>query len=313
MTRKVIIDCDPGIDDAIALTMALFDPSIEVIAVTAVAGNVPADQATRNVQATIEQLDPPRYPRIGNALDELGSLDIDSLHIHGRDGLGNTNFEVSRLHQRHFSDKLIGDEIRASDDPVTLVCLGPLTNAARTLRRDPELATMLDRIVIAGGAVDGGGDVTAAAEFNIYADPSAAQAVFRSPARKLLIPLDVTNQVSFSVEMLDQLPSPATRAGAFLRQIVPFIFRSFHQTLGRELIQLHDAVAMAVLLQETLIESEELCGDVEIEGQLTRGVTVFDRRANTDARPNMEVARSIDAEATIEFVRSRLLNSGHAT
>src|SRR6476619_8426570 len=170
MPRKVIIDCDPGIDDSVALTMALFDPRLEVVAVSAVAGNVPAERATLNVQAIVEQLDPPRYPRLGAATAADDVPYTDGRHLHGPDGLGGAGFAVSKLARQHVAEKLISDEVRAAPDEVTIVCLGPLTNVARALTREPDLVDLISRIVIRGGSVKAIGDVTACAECNIYAD-----------------------------------------------------------------------------------------------------------------------------------------------
>src|SRR5262249_7219311 len=150
MPRKVILDVDPGIDDAVALALALFDPRLEVVAVTAVAGNVSAEQATRNVQTIIEQLDPPRLPRIGAAVEPERAAPVDARHIHGADGLGNADFPVAELHQRHPSEKVIADEIRAAPDSVTIIALGPLTNVASALRRDPTLAGQIGHLLVTG-------------------------------------------------------------------------------------------------------------------------------------------------------------------
>ena len=160
MPRKVIIDCDPGIDDALALTLALFDPRLEVVAVNAVAGNVPAERATLNVQAIVEQLDPPRYPRLGAATAADDVPYTDGRLLHGPDGLGGAGLAVSKLARQHLAEKLISDEVRAAPGDVTIICLGPLTNVARALVREPELADLISRIVIRGGAVNGIGDVT---------------------------------------------------------------------------------------------------------------------------------------------------------
>ena len=116
MARKVILDVDPGIDDAVALCLALFDPRLEVVAATAVAGNVPAEQATRNVQTIIEQLDPPRWPRIGVATEPDMAAAVDNRSIHGSDGLGNADFAVAELHHQHPSEKVICDEVRAAPE-----------------------------------------------------------------------------------------------------------------------------------------------------------------------------------------------------
>ena len=246
--HKVIIDCDPGIDDAVAVCMALFDPRLDVIAITAAAGNVPGEQASRNVQAIIERLDPPRFPRLGAAVPGDAGAGADNRLMHGEDGLGNVGFPVSRLHHQHPSEKVICDAVRAEPNRITLVCLGPLTNVARAFQRDPELSVLLHRLIILGGCVDGVGNVTAASEFNMFCDPNSARAVFRSPVTKTLIPLDVTRAVRLTLDFLDRLPPETTRVGLFLRRILPFMYRAHHQRLGQESIQLHAAVALAAVL-----------------------------------------------------------------
>lgn len=302
MVRKVIIDCDPGIDDAVALCMALFDPRLEVVAVTAVAGNVSAEQASRNVQAIIDQLDPPRFPRLGAATAAEDAPSVDARHLHGEDGLGNAFFPVSQLHHQHPSEKIICDEVRAAPEQVTIIALGPLTNIARAFQRDPALPSLVNRIIMTGGSINGIGNVTPAAEFNIYYDPLSARAVFRSPTTKTLVPLDVTRQVVLTLGLLEELPDELTRAGCFLRRTLPFAFRAYHQQLGQESIHLQDAVAMTAALHPELFETRELAGDVETGGELTTGATIFDRRPNAEWRANMEVAIEVDAAAVRDCI-----------
>jgi len=311
MPRKVIIDCDPGIDDAIALCMALFDPRLEVLAVTAVAGNVSAEQSTRNVQALIEQLDPPRYPRLGSASEGLAM--VDNRQLYGEDGLGNAGLVSSQLARQHPAEKLICDEVRSAPGEVTLICLGPLTNVAAALAREPQLISMLGRLVIMGGAVNGIGSVTAAAEFNMYFDPHSARQVFRSPTTKTLIPLDVTTQVTWSLDLLDQLPPESTRAGNLLRKTLPFLFRTYRREMGLEGIHLHDAVAMAAVLHPELFTTRDLSGDVETSGELTLGATVFDRRSTAHTRGDMEVALEVDAAGVSDCVVRALQDAGRQT
>ena len=310
MARKVIIDCDPGIDDAVALAIALFDPRLDVVAVTAVAGNVAAEQASRNVQAIIEQLDPPRYPRLGVATAPDHSPATDARYMHGDDGLGNTGFEVSRLHHQHPSEKVICDALRADPDRVSLLCLGPLTNVARAFQRDPELPTVVDRVIMMGGCVDGIGNVTAAAEFNIHQDPASARIVFNSPVTKTLIPLDVTRRVRATLSFLDTLPPESTRVGRFVRKILPFIYRAYHQRLGQESIHLHDTVALLAALEPELFEFAEMAGDVETQGELTMGTTVFDRRLNPVWRTNMDVAIGVEPKQAYEHIVRALTAAG---
>jgi len=301
MARKVIIDCDPGIDDAVALCLALFEPKLEVVGVTATAGNVSADQASRNVQAIIEQIDPPRYPRIGVASDDYAPP-VDARHLHGQDGLGNSGFVVSELHHQHPSEKIICDEVHADPGNVTIISLGPLTNIARAFRRDVEVPMLVDRLIIMGGSVGGIGNVTASAEFNIYCDPQSAREVFQSRTTKTLIPLDLTSQIGFTLDLVDELPAESTRVGAFLHKIVPFAFRAYHQQLGQESIHLHDAVALAAAVHGELFQTTEMAGDVETSGQLTAGATIFDRRQKPDWRPNMEVAMEVDVAAIKDYL-----------
>jgi inosine-uridine nucleoside N-ribohydrolase len=311
MARKVIIDCDPGIDDAVALCMALFDPRLEVVAVTATAGNVAAEQASRNVQVIIDQLDPPRYPRVGTATPAENAPPIDGRQLNGEDGLGNTGFAVSQLHHQHPSEKIICDEVRAAPEQVTIIALGPLTNIARAFQRDPALPTMVDRIIIMGGSVTGIGNITPAAEFNIFYDPPSARAVFRSLTTKTLIPLDVTRQVPLTIGLLEELPDEQSRAGAFLHRIVQFAFRAFHQHLGQESIYLHDAIALLAAVQPELFDTTEMAGDVETTGELTTGATIFDRRPKSDWRSNMEVATEVDAAAARDCIVRSLARAGN--
>jgi len=302
MYRKVILDVDPGLDDAMALCMALFDPRLEVVAVTATGGNVSPFQATRNVQAIIEQLDPPRWPRVGAASPPDHPSPVDGRHLHGIDGLGGADFQVAELRTPHPSEKIICDAVRVAPEAVTIVALGPLTNIARAFQRDPQLPSLVGQLVMMGGAVSGPGNITPAAEFNIYCDPQAARSVFRAPVTKTLIPLDVTNQIVLTYDLFNRLPDESTRVGGFLRKILPPAFRAYRQQFGLEGIRVHDSVALTAALLPTLFTTEEMAGDVEVAGELTVGATVFDRRRVPAWRPNMDVAVDMDAEGVIRHI-----------
>lgn len=313
MARKVIIDCDPGIDDAVALCLALFDPRLDVQAVTAAEGHISAERANLNVQTLIEQLDPPRYPRLGAASPDENAPRVDMRRLQGEDGLGNLDSAVSQLHHQHPSEKVICDEIRAAPEQLTIICLGPLTNLIRAFQRDPALATLVNHVIIAGGASNGIGNITPAAEFNMFYDPLSAQAAFKAPATKTLIPLEVVRQVAFTLDFTDQLPSETTRAGRLLRHILTFAFRAYRQHLGLESLLLQGAVGVAAALHPELFETEELAGDVETTGTLTRGATIFDRRSNRQWRPNMAVATAVDAVAVKDCILRGLAEAGRCT
>ena len=302
MARKVILDVNPGIDDAMALCLALSDPGLDVVAVTAVGGNVAPAQATRNLQAVIEQLDPPRWPRLGAASDPDNRLAVDRRNLYGNDGLGGANFVVAERQHLLPSEKVICDQIRDAPHEVTIIALGPLTNIARAIIRDPELPGLIGRIVIMGGTVAGPGNITPAAEFNMFCDPVAAQVVFRSPSTKTLIPLDVTNRIELSYDLLNKLPDESTRVGRLLRRVLPPVFRGYRQQLGLEGIHVHDTVTLLAASAPELFTTKPMAGDVETQGELTTGATVFDRRRVPAWRHNMEVAVDAHKDAVIEAI-----------
>lgn len=311
MAHKVIIDCDMGIDDAVALSMMLFDSRFEILAVTATEGCVTAGQANHNLQAIIAELDPARYPRLGTATPTRDAPPVNTQFLYGADGLGNSDFEVSQLQHGHPSEKLIGDILRAHPDEVSILCLGPLTNVARAFRRDPALVPLVDRIIMTGGSTIAKGNITPAAEFNFYFDPQSAKEVIQSKAATLLIPLDITESIAFGFGMMEDLPSPSTRTGDFLSQILPFAFRAHRQQLGLESIPLNAAVGALALIEPQLFQFETMAGDVETQGELTRGVLVIDRRPQIEWRPNFDLAISIRQEVAYQFVIDQLVASSN--
>jgi inosine-uridine nucleoside N-ribohydrolase len=302
MARKVLLDVDPGIDDALAMCLAFFEPEMDVVAVTAVGGNVAPNQATRNVQVILEQLDPPRWPRLGAASEPENGLPVEGRYQFGVDGLGGIDFAVAERQHILPSEKVICDIVRDAPHEVTIVALGPLTNIARAFQRDPELPGLVGQIVIVGGTVNAPGNITPAAEFNIFCDPIAAQTVFRSHSTKILIPLDVTNRIELSYDLFNQLPDENTQVGKFLRQILPPAYRSYRQRLGLEGIHVHDSIAMASVIHPGLFTLKPMAGEVETMGELTAGMTVFDRRRVPAWRHNMEVATEMHKEQVIEQI-----------
>ena len=305
MTRKIIIDCDPGIDDAVAICVALFDPRLEVLAITATAGTTEAGQATSNVNAIVTQLDPPRYPRIGKATPTDDAPVVSDTHLHGRDGLGDCQLQVSHRQHQPASEKVIAELVRQHPNEITLACLGPLTNIARLFQRDPAVMPLVDKLVISGGAITNSGNASPSAEHNMFFDPISANEVFESGTTKSLVPLDVTEQITFGVELLEKLPPKYSRAGALLNKLLPFAFRSAHQQLGRELIPLYDPTALLSVLEPDLFTWEEMAGRVETRGELTRGATIFDRRLRPEWQDNMEVA----VDVQVDEVKNMLIRS----
>ena len=210
MARKVILDVDPGIDDAVALCLALGDPSLDVLAVTATGGNVSPDQAT----TTCRRSSSSSIRRAGR--DWGRRRPIRCCGPTGGTSLAPTDCAVPispspERHHRHPSVKVICDEVRAAPGEVTIVATGPLSNIAAALQQQPDLASLVGHLIILGGTLAGPGNVTAAAEFNIYCDAEAARAVFRSPITKTLIPIDVTSRIMLDLDLLEKIPDGDSR------------------------------------------------------------------------------------------------------
>lgn len=310
--RKVIIDCDPGIDDTAALAMALFDPRLEVVAVTAVAGSVSPDQATANVQAVVSFLDPPRLPRLGVAPGDA-VLTAAPQALHGPDGLGGVELPRVQLHGGHASEKVLWECIKAHPREITILALGPLTNVARVFQRDPSLVELVAGLIISGGTAHAAGNASAVADSNFHADPAAARLVIREPLAKTLVPLDTTSQVLLGFEFLDQLPREFSRAGQLLRRMMPHAFRAHRQLLGSEGIWLHDVVSLVALTNPELFERTTVAADVETAGELTAGMLVIDRRQTSPARPNCDLLVGCDAAAVTDCMLRGFATAADAT
>lgn len=312
MARTLVIDADPGIRDALAIVLALLDPELDVVALTATRGNVTAAKATRNLEAILEQVDPPKWPRLGSAvktadseaatLTELGA----TASLDGKYGLGETDFTISELQHRHESVKLLIDLVRDAPHNVTLLTLGPLTNVAAAAERSGDFLTQLGALVCLGGAVSEGGDVSASAEYNIWADPEAARRVINSPGNKTLIPLDVSNRVTLSLEQFNRLQNSSSRAINFLHKIVPHAFRAHHQFLGQECLPLREVVALVAVARPNLFQSQRMTVDVELGGYLCRGMTVVDRRHHPHSIENATVVTEVDGQGVLDYLMTQL-------
>src|SRR5260370_1149090 len=245
MPRKVICICDPGIDGAFALALALLDPELDVLAVCASAGNVTAEQATRNVHTIIEQIDPRRWPRIGAALPV--EYDVNGTNLHGPNGMGGVEMPCAQLHHPHPADRLICDEARQYPGEVSIILMCPPTTFARAMDREPELASLLRNIICLGGAWREPGNASAVAEFHFYCDPSGARQLVRCGAPLTLVPLDVMRKVVFSPTDLLNLPAPESRASKFLTRILPHAISATANLYGIEGIHLKDVLGVVAI------------------------------------------------------------------
>ena len=308
MARKVILVCDPGIDGAFAATLALNDPELEVLGLAATAGNVSAEQATRNVHVLIEQTDPPRWPRLGAALPV--AYEINAVNLHGPNGLGGVEFPCAQLHHPHPSDKLIIDLVRLYPKEVAVVLLGPATVFARALDRDPEIAQLVERIIFVGGTWHEPGDASPVAEFHFCCDPAAARQVLNCGAPVTLLPLDVTRKVVFAPSDLLRLPWPHTNVNQFLRRIVPFGIGATSSLFGVEGLYLQDVLGLLPLSQPGVISTKPVYADVETRGDLARGMCIIDTRWSCTAKPNLDIGVGVDVAAVRQYIYQTLHRIG---
>ncbi len=322
MAKRIIIDTDPGTDDAIAILLALNSPELVVEAVTVVPGNVVVEQGVNNALKILSLADRTEIPVAAGARRPIaGRLITAGAGIHGPEGLGNTRLgPPRRTADPRFGPDLIVELVRANPHEITLVALGPLTNLALALARDPMIAERVREVVLMGGSI-GGGNVTATAEFNMYVDPEAARAVFRAGWPVTMIGLEIGWTASFGAEHLARLRRTHGPQNDFAADILTFLLtRSRNQ--GQTEAPIYDATAMAAAIDRTLIETRPLHVDVELRGELTRGQTVVNRRnavaravrhgdqlifeGTETLRPNTDVAVRIDAERFRALLIDRL-------
>jgi purine nucleosidase len=311
--QRIIVDTDGGIDDALALLYALASPDVSIEAITTVSGNVSLAQATRNVFEVLRVAGARNPPQVaqGAAAPLAGPL-VSATDVHGEDGLGGwtairpaPDGAVSPIHASQLIPKLA----RSHPGEVTLVTLGPLTNLALALHADSDGLRSLKGIVVMGGTVWAPGNVSAVAEFNVYADPEAAREALHSGIPLTLVGLDATRQVALTREVLEASLGPRndTRA-AFLRHICNRLFSLYQVRSGGEICYLHDPLAIAVALDHTLVETQRLCLDVEVRGEISRGLVVAEQRPWVKSLPNAEVCVKTCAERFLDSFRERVLD-----
>ncbi|HET8549736.1 MAG TPA: nucleoside hydrolase [Bryobacteraceae bacterium] len=294
MTRRIIIDTDGGVDDALALLYALASPEAQIEAITTVHGNVPLATATRNVFETLSVAGARDMTVAAGAAAPLAGAAITATHVHGEDGLGGWTHSrpvpAQRLHEAP-APRLIGRLARRLPGELTLVTLGPLTNVALASRQEPDGLRQLREIVVMGGAVTVPGNVTATAEYNIYADPLAAREVLRSGIPVVLVGLDVTMKVTLSRDAV------SAARHSFLYCLCEQLF-TFHRSRGRaEQFALHDPLAVGVALDRALVHTDTMKLDVTDSGETTR----------TAIGSQVHVALDVDAGRFLHRFSERVL------
>ena len=305
MTRRIIVDCDPGHDDAIALLLALASPEVELAAVTTVAGNQTLEKTTANALRVLEFTGRTEIPVAAGADRPLVRQPFVAAYVHGETGLDGPDLPPAQGSPvGEHAVELIARTIRESPEPVTLVPVGPLTNVALLLALHPDARP--ERIVLMGGAI-AEGNVTPAAEFNIWCDPEAAARVFASGIDVTMVGLDVTHRALFTSAHTTRLTG---RVGGMVRDLLGFYDRFHRDVYGFDGSPIHDAVAVAHVVREGIVETAHRNVEIDLESELCRGRTVVDLWRRAGREPNAHVAVDIDADAFLELLLERINSLG---
>ncbi|MCQ4169447.1 MULTISPECIES: pyrimidine-specific ribonucleoside hydrolase RihA [Hafnia] len=307
MSLPIILDCDPGHDDAIALILALASPELELKAVTTSAGNQTPDKTLRNALRILTLLQRSDIPVAGGAVKPLMRELIIADNVHGESGLDGPDLpEPNFAPQTCNAVELIAQTLRASQQPVTVVATGPLTNIALLLTSHPELHAKISRIVIMGGAAMLG-NWTPAAEFNIYVDPEAAEIVFQSGLPIVMAGLDVTHRAQIMSEDIERFRHLSNPVADVVADLLDF-FMEYHkqEKWGFQGAPLHDPCTIAWLIKPEIFTCVDRWVGVETQGKYTQGMTVVDYYSLTANQPNTTVMMDVDRQAFVDLLVERI-------
>jgi purine nucleosidase len=307
--RKIIIDTDPGQDDAVAILLALGSPEeVEVLGITAVAGNVPLPLTAKNARIVCELAGRPDVPVYAGCDAPLMRKLVTAEHVHGKTGLDGPAMPdpVIPLQPEHAVDFIIETLRQEAAGTVTLCPLGPLTNIATAFQRAPDIIEKVQEIVLMGGAYFEVGNITPAAEFNIYVDPEAADIVLKSGARIVMMPLDVTHRALTTAPRVEAFRALGTEPGRMVAEWTDFFERFDKEKYGSQGAPLHDPCVIAYLIRPDLFEGRFINVEVETQSPLTLGMTVADYWRVTDRPANALFMQQIDAEAFFALLAERI-------
>jgi len=309
MTKALLIDTDPGIDDAVAIALALADPTVEVIGLATVGGNAGLANTTRNALRLLEFFGRTDIPVAAgaDAPYKRSAKAPMATEVHGKDGFGGVNLPepTTQVVSTNAAD-FLAEKIRNSAQPVTLVALGPLTNIAHLVDAHPDVIPLIDRFVIMGGAARTG-NVTPVAEFNIWHDPEAAKRVFASGLEVVMVGLDATHSVKTYEELWKWLDE-AGSFGEVFKQMLEVYTNSYFTFYGERMTHQHDALAIAEAMWPGTMDLQAAFIDVECESPLTEGMTVTDVNMRWGQKPNAYVAWGLDGDLFHTKMMSALQN-----
>ncbi|MEM7544321.1 MAG: nucleoside hydrolase [Pseudomonadota bacterium] len=308
MSRKIIIDTDPGQDDAVAILLALASPELDVLGITCVAGNVPLALTELNARKVCELAGRADIKVFAGCDAPMQRKLVTAEHVHGKTGLDGADLPTPKmpLQDQHAVDFIIESLRAAPPGTITLCPLGPLTNIATALTRAPDIAARVEEIVLMGGGYFEGGNITPAAEFNIYVDPEAAKIVFEAGIALTVMPLDVTHKALTTRPRIDGFRALGTPAGDVVAGLTDFFERYDKEKYGSAGAPLHDPCVIAYLLRPDLFTGRHINVEVEVSSPLTLGATVADWWRVTDRAPNALFIGDLDADGFYGLLTERL-------
>lgn len=307
--RKIIIDTDPGQDDAVAILLALASPvEIDVLGVVAVAGNVPLPLTEKNTRIICELAGRPDIPVFAGCDAPMARKLVTAEHVHGKTGLDGPQLPepTMPLQAQHGVDYIIETLRTEPPGTVTLVPIGPLTNIGVAFKRAPDIIERVQEIVLMGGAYFEVGNITPAAEFNIYVDPEAADIVFKSGATITVMPLDVTHKALTSAKWIADIKALDTDVGRMVASWTDFFERFDTEKYGSQGAPLHDPCTIAYLINSDLFQGRHINVAIETHSDLTLGMTVADWWRVTDRPANAMFMGSVDDEGFFDLLTERL-------
>jgi purine nucleosidase len=312
--RKIIIDTDPGQDDAVAILLALASPELQVLGITAVAGNVPLPLTERNARIICELAGQSDIGVFAGCAAPLARKLVTAEYVHGKTGLDGPQLPdpVMPLQAEHAVDFIIRTVRDEPAGTVTLCPLGPLTNIATAFRQAPDIIGRVQEIVLMGGAYFEVGNVTPAAEFNIYVDPQAADIVFRSGVSLVVMPLDVTHKALTNRARVAAFRDMGTHAGRMVAEWTDFFERFDMAKYGSEGAPLHDPTVIAYLLKPDLFTGRHINVEIEVQSELTMGMTVADWWGVTGRGANAMFMGGIDADGFFALLTERIGRIGRS-
>ncbi len=307
-SRRIIIDTDPGQDDAVAILTALASPELDVVGITTVAGNVPLALTTVNALKICELAGRPDVPVYAGCDRPMARDLVTAEYVHGRTGLDGAELPdpATTVRPEHAVDFIVDDLATAEPGTTTLCALGPLTNVATAIVREPAIVPQFRELVLMGGGFFEGGNVTPAAEFNIYVDPDAADVVFRSGIDLTMMPLDVTHKALTTRPRLDRFRALGTPVGNAVAGLLDFSERFDVDKYGSAGGPLHDPCVIAHLLAPGMFSGRHCNVRIETGSELTMGMTVVDWWGVTHEPPNCTVMNDLDADAFFDLLVERI-------